>query len=1228
MQNFIVKCLVMAMGFFCIVTNSKAQQIKKYPSLFWEISGNGLTKPSYLFGTMHVSSKMVFHLSDSFYHAIRNCDAVALELNPETWQGQMFRMQKAQVNFAKFAAGSPSDYLNEQSFLLNKYEDNLKKALSEEPTAVNSLLYRTYQPQADFEENTYLDLYIYQTGRKMGKVAAGVEDYVETERLMMEAYEDMAKEKIRKTIDTDGESMYTIQRKLQDAYRKGDLDLMDSLDKITATSPAFNEKFLYKRNEIQANSIDTILHTKSLFVGVGAAHLPGERGVIELLRKKGYKLRPIFIQDRDAGQKEQVDKMRVPVNFAPLITDDGMISMKAPGRFFKREDRSINDSWQYADMNNGSYYMLTRLHNHAAMLRQTEKDVLFKIDSMLYENIPGKIIRKTSIIRNGYSGFDILNKTRRGDMQRYHIFVTPFEVMVFKMSGNDNYVEGKEAEIFFSSIQIKERATEGWKKFEPRQGGFAINFPHTPAENLNKKAGDRVDRWEYEARDTKTGNAYMVWKKSVNNYSFLEEDTFDLGLIEESFKKWELLDKPLSRKLGSQNGTRFLEMKFLLKNGETARAKAFVKGSHYFLLAAVSASKNEMHTPFFDSFTFTDFKYSAASHFTDTALNIEVTTAVTPDLDTSLRSWMNKANGDNFLINNEDYFNYWPKNRNALFKSDSTGEAIFMSVETFPKYYYSRDSEKFWNDKLSSKELLNDMFIKHKQPINLVDSAWGYKVALGDTNSSRQVNATLLLKGDRLYRFMSLGDTSNTQSSFIKQFFNSVRPYENKGSSVFKNKLSLFFDDYYSTDSVTKKRANKSISNIHFGAGGIDRLMEAIGKVKFGDKDYFEVKSKLIAELGYIDDSCCVKKVTGFLKEIYEKTADTSYFQNPALTALARLKTKESFSLLKSLLLQDPPVFERTYEYSGMFNQLSDTLALAKSFFPQLLQLASVEDYKEKINDLLCDLVDSGIVKAADYESYFSQLYFDAKIQLKKLKSRDEKLLEKLTKQTDEDAVRRYDYNKESESSPINQYAVLMMPFYDSNPVVPAFFEKILQSKDLNVQLETILLLLRNHKKVPDSLIENVASRDKFRAKLLAGLEKISRAALFPAKYKQEDVARSLLMNDKGVEKFAAIELVSKRYYEESGEKGQLYLFKYKSKKDDDWQMGISGLQPLNNYQVNSNSVMVKMTEKKLLNGKPVQDQFDEQIKRLIYSKHKSSRRFYSSGFSSFMNDGGDDYGD
>src|SRR6478735_4759198 len=89
-KNFAVSVLLL------IVVHLSAQQTKtqqnqkpvtkKYQSLLWEITGNGLKKPSYLFGTMHVSDKLAFHLGDSFYTALKSVQVVALETNPESWQ--------------------------------------------------------------------------------------------------------------------------------------------------------------------------------------------------------------------------------------------------------------------------------------------------------------------------------------------------------------------------------------------------------------------------------------------------------------------------------------------------------------------------------------------------------------------------------------------------------------------------------------------------------------------------------------------------------------------------------------------------------------------------------------------------------------------------------------------------------------------------------------------------------------------------------------------------------------------------------------------------------------------------------------------------------------------------------------------------------------------------------------------------------------------------------------
>src|SRR5580698_7731264 len=481
--------LQLVAAFFLFFASSATAQRhieKKYPALLWEITGNGLQKPSYLFGTMHVSSKLVFHLSDSFYLDIKNTDVVALELDPQLWQDQLFRFENLQSNLRYYTQGAPSEFINERSFQLEKYEDKLRSALSDEPTVINGLLYRTYRGQADFEEDTYLDLYIYQTGRKLGKQATGVENYFQTERLVMEATQDMMKDRKKKAPDMEGESAFDIERKTQEAYRQGDLDLLDSLEKLMEPSEAYMEKFLYRRNEIQAASIDSIVRRHSLFVGVGAAHLPGRRGVIELLRRKGYTLRPVVMPDRDAPRRDDIDKIKVPVNFSTFTADDSAFSVSVPGILHRRpESHGIDDSWQYADMSNGAYYMIGRVSTHSGFLGEKDETIRKKIDSLLYENIPGKILKKTDITRSGYKGFDITSRTRRGDLQRYNLLVTPYEIWVFKMSGNNNYVDGPEADQFFNSIRIRNNTPAGWTDFSPARGGFSIRLTGIPRQDLD-----------------------------------------------------------------------------------------------------------------------------------------------------------------------------------------------------------------------------------------------------------------------------------------------------------------------------------------------------------------------------------------------------------------------------------------------------------------------------------------------------------------------------------------------------------------------------------------------------------------------------------------------------------------------------------------------------------------------------------------------------------------------
>src|SRR4051812_48725036 len=66
-----------------------SQSTARYPTLLWKITGKGLKKPSYLYGTMHVSNRVAYYLSEQFFDALRSVDVVGLETNPGEWLENM-----------------------------------------------------------------------------------------------------------------------------------------------------------------------------------------------------------------------------------------------------------------------------------------------------------------------------------------------------------------------------------------------------------------------------------------------------------------------------------------------------------------------------------------------------------------------------------------------------------------------------------------------------------------------------------------------------------------------------------------------------------------------------------------------------------------------------------------------------------------------------------------------------------------------------------------------------------------------------------------------------------------------------------------------------------------------------------------------------------------------------------------------------------------------------------
>jgi uncharacterized protein YbaP (TraB family) len=83
-------------------------------------------------------------------------------------------------------------------------------------------------------------------------------------------------------------------KEMFDAYKKQDLKKLEELMVETDAGMAgFTDLLLYHRNQNWVKKLKVLMHEKSLVIAVGAGHLPGEKGVINLLRKEGYTVSPV-----------------------------------------------------------------------------------------------------------------------------------------------------------------------------------------------------------------------------------------------------------------------------------------------------------------------------------------------------------------------------------------------------------------------------------------------------------------------------------------------------------------------------------------------------------------------------------------------------------------------------------------------------------------------------------------------------------------------------------------------------------------------------------------------------------------------------------------------------------------------------------------------------------------------------------------------------------------------
>ncbi len=252
---------LLLIAFLGYVLHGFAQSETEAPTyqLLWEVTGKKLKKPSYLFGSMHSNDARLFQFPDSLYTAFAKADAVVLE----TDVAALFDEYDVRL-----------DLFDLEILSRNKPYTNSREAT------------RTVYGSEDGRPQ-FLDAYFQQTGYCAGK-----------QFFALEALEDQltASEKIQGISTKEAISSFFFSKEtFVQTYLQGDIATLSKMLKSQLDGiPGAYDALITKRNVVMANGLDTLMRKRSVFCAIGSGHLHGNEGVIQLLRSKGYTLRPVI----------------------------------------------------------------------------------------------------------------------------------------------------------------------------------------------------------------------------------------------------------------------------------------------------------------------------------------------------------------------------------------------------------------------------------------------------------------------------------------------------------------------------------------------------------------------------------------------------------------------------------------------------------------------------------------------------------------------------------------------------------------------------------------------------------------------------------------------------------------------------------------------------------------------------------------------------------------------
>lgn len=1054
------RTLLSFLSVFLFVNIAAAQQ--KYPAtLLWRISGKNLTQPSYLYGTMHVQDRRLFYFGDSLYHALEKAESFAIEVNPDEMMDSLFKSLREKDTSALL-----KKVLSEQEY--KRVAKQLEKKLKIPADKIT--LKKLAEERRNFAYNfkrkddmpTMMDMYLFTIAKKQGKSTGGIEDVTD----QVDAMNELGALDIDAFIRNDSVLQMNYLERMKKIYIERDLTALNEMVNGKLGNE-FKNILLIKRNAKMAIRIDSLSHLKSGFFAIGAAHLPGDSGVIHLLQQRGFTVEPVMSSAYIAPEEYKYTAKEL--QWQKIEDDEKFYTVYMPGTPTEMLLSSSMPMKMYLDLADISYYGIS-----VVPVTETDekKDSLFARIINNYKKTGFEIKSTKHIMYKDATGVETYAIQNEQNYFRFRLLLkgNKLFIVIFGSSHEGN-IAGANAEKFFNSLEISNEFTGGkknWKSLSSEKNGFTMMAPaRIEASEENQGDGTMADK--FSAVDYTDGNYYSVIVTDTKAGFYIQNDSTNFeeyksnlntatkgGVKEFTHLKYKGYPACHFVALQKEDGMEFILEGYLVHRGNRSYVPLVVCKKE-------NADFPEV-TNFFRGFNFLPLKESG---WKAQSLNNGAFTTFAPGAFTEVKT---DTAGD--TTTDPGFKKYITTDKNS-------GVSYSLDVETIDKYYWYKDDSSFFKATAEGYQAAGDSLISY---IYHNDSIRNAEVIIKLHDVELYKKLKMFLNGDTTYTLYSFQPGELLHNEYFNKFFNEARFAHSLPVSIFNDKAAELLQALQSKDSIIFAAAKTALGKAEFSKQNLPLLYTALlKKYRQGPDDYSTVNDDIANKIMDLNDSTVVDFVSRAYSIKNDSTADV---QMKMLGLLGRQKTTASYQLLLELLINKTPATGYVYD---MMAHLADSLDLVKDFFPQAVKLYSDTVVGAAMIRLANALLDSNKVTAATALQNEKGVCALAGKQLQQMKN-------------DADNYQAY-----------NEDVITMLGRFNTKEC-NALLSRFAKLPDMWVKNNAILALLKNNQPVAQPDILKFANDREWRTAFYSSLKKIHKTSLFPKElYTQQKFAEGYL---------------------------------------------------------------------------------------------------------------------